>query len=90
MFVPFDLAILVSGLHHKIIFNIVKNIQSALKLSKYSFRLDLPDRLIDELWIEVHIIVKEIGIKTIPRKRNAKKQNDSMRSLERSCEKKRS
>ena len=79
MFVPFDLAILVSGLHHKIIFNIVKNIQSALKLSKHSFRLDLPDRLIDELWIEVHIIVKEIGIKTIPRKRNAKKQNDCLR-----------
>ena len=79
MFVPFDLAILVSGLHHKIIFNIVKNIQSALKLSKHSFRLDLPDRLIDELWIEVHIIVKEIGIKTIPRKRNAKKQNGCLR-----------
>ena len=73
MFVPFDLAILVSGLHHKIIFNIVKNIQSALKLSKHSFRLDLPDRLIDELWIEVYIIVKETGIKTIPKKKKCKK-----------------
>ena len=34
--------------------------------------LDLTDRVPDELWIEVHDIVQEIGIKTIPRKRNAK------------------
>ena len=27
----------------------------------------------DELWTEVHDIVQEIGIKTIPKKRNAKK-----------------
>ena len=37
--------------------------------------LDLIDRLPDELWMEVHDIVQETGIKTIPRKRNAKKQN---------------
>ena len=37
--------------------------------------LDLIDRLPSELWTEVHDIVQETGIKTIPRKRNAKKQN---------------
>ena len=38
-------------------------------------RLDLIDRVPDELWMEVHDIVQETGIKTMPRKRNAKKQN---------------
>ena len=37
--------------------------------------LDLIDRVPDELWMEVRDIVQESGIKTIPRKRNAKKQN---------------
>ena len=37
--------------------------------------LDLIDRVPDELWMEVHDIVQEIGIKTIPKKRNEKKQN---------------
>ena len=37
--------------------------------------LDLIDRVPDELWNEVHDIVQETGIKTIPWKRNAKKQN---------------
>ena len=37
--------------------------------------LDLIDRVRDELWTEVHDIVQETGIKTIPMKRNAKKQN---------------
>ena len=37
--------------------------------------LDLIDRVPDELWTEVHDIVQETGIKTIPKKRNAKKQN---------------
>ena len=41
--------------------------------------LDLIDRVPDELWTEVHDIVQEIGIKTIPRKRNAKKQNGCLR-----------
>ena len=40
--------------------------------------LDLIDRMPDELWIEVHDIVQETRIKTIPRKRNAKKQNGSL------------
>ena len=35
-------------------------------------RLDLIDRVPDELWAEVRDIVQETGIKTIPRKRNAK------------------
>ena len=35
--------------------------------------LDLIDRVPDELWTEVHYIVQETGIKTIPKKRNAKK-----------------
>ena len=30
----------------------------------------------DELWSEVHDVIQEIGIKTIPRKRNAKNQNE--------------
>ena len=33
----------------------------------------------DELWMEVHDIVQETGIKTFPRKRNAKKQNGCLR-----------
>ena len=37
--------------------------------------LDLIDRVSDELWTEVRDIVQETGIKTIPMKRNAKKQN---------------
>ena len=35
--------------------------------------LDLIDRVPDELWTEVHDVVQETGIKTIPWKRNAKK-----------------
>ena len=41
--------------------------------------LDLIDRVPDELWMEAHDIVQETGIKTIPRKRNAKKQNGCLR-----------
>ena len=36
--------------------------------------LDLIDRVPDELWIEVHDIVQEIGIRTIPMGKNAKKK----------------
>ena len=35
--------------------------------------LDLIDRVPDELWTEVHDIVQETGIKTIPKKKNCKK-----------------
>ena len=37
--------------------------------------LDMIDRVPDELCSEVHDIVQETGIKTIPMERNAKKQN---------------
>ena len=35
--------------------------------------LDLIDRVPDELWTEVHYIVQETGIKTIPKKKKCKK-----------------
>ena len=35
--------------------------------------LDLIDRVPDELWTEVHDIVQETGIKTIPKKKECKK-----------------
>ena len=42
--------------------------------------LDLTDRVPDELWTEVRDIGQETGIKTIPRKTNAKKkQNGCLR-----------
>ena len=37
--------------------------------------LDLMDRVLDELWTEVHDTVQETGIRPSPKKRNAKKQN---------------
>ena len=35
--------------------------------------LDLIDRVPDELWMEVHDIVQETGIRTIPKKKKCKK-----------------
>ena len=35
--------------------------------------LDLIDRLPGELWMEVHDIVQEAGIKTVPKKKKCKK-----------------
>ena len=35
--------------------------------------LDLIDRMPEELWTEVHGIVQEAGIKTIPKKKKCKK-----------------
>ena len=35
--------------------------------------LDLIDRVPEELWTEVHDIVQETGIKTIPKKKKRKK-----------------
>ena len=37
--------------------------------------LELIDRVPDELWTEVHDIVQETGIKTIPKKKKCKKAN---------------
>ena len=36
-------------------------------------RLDLIDRVPEELWMEVHDIVQETGIKTIPMEKKCKK-----------------
>ena len=41
--------------------------------------LDLINRVPDQLWIDIGDIVQEAGIKTIPRKRNAKRQNGCLR-----------
>ena len=42
--------------------------------------LDLVDRVPEELWMEVHDIVQETGIKTIPKKKKCqKKQNGCLR-----------
>ena len=35
--------------------------------------LDLIDRVPEELWMEVHDIVQEAGLKTIPKKKTCKK-----------------
>ena len=35
--------------------------------------LDLIDTVPDELWMEVHVIIQETGIKTVPKKRKCKK-----------------
>ena len=41
--------------------------------------LDLTDRVPEELWMEVHDIVQETGIKTIPMEKKCKKQNGCLR-----------
>ena len=41
--------------------------------------LDQIDRVPEELWMEVHGIVQEAVIKTIPKKRNVKRQNGCLR-----------
>ena len=41
--------------------------------------LNLIDKVPEEIWMEVHYIVQEAGIKTTPKKRNAKRQNGSLR-----------
>ena len=41
--------------------------------------LDLTDRVPKELWMEVYNTVQEVVIKTIPRIRNAKRQNGCLR-----------
>ena len=52
--------------------------------------LDLIYRVPDELWMEVHDIVQETGIKTIPKKNKCKKQNGCLRRPPNSYEKQRS
>ena len=51
--------------------------------------LDLIDRVPDELWMEVHDTVQEIGIKTIPKKKKCQKGKMAVGGvLTNSCEKK--
>ena len=53
--------------------------------------LDLIDRVPDELWMEVHDIEQETGIKTIPMEKKCQKTKMAVRGgLTNSCEKKRS
>ena len=52
--------------------------------------LDLIDRVSDVLWTEVHDIVQETGIKTIPMEKKCKKSKMAVGGgLTNSCEKKR-
>ena len=48
--------------------------------------LDLIDRVPDELWNEVHDIVQDTGIKTIPMERNEKSKMAVWGGLTNSCE----
>ena len=41
--------------------------------------LELIDRVPEELWTEVRDLVQEAVIKTLPKKRNAKRQNGCLR-----------
>ena len=41
--------------------------------------LDLIDRVPEELWIEVHDIVQEAVVKTIPKEKKSKRQNGCLR-----------
>ena len=41
--------------------------------------LDLVDRVPEELWMKVHNIVQEAMTKTIPKKRNARRQSVCLR-----------
>ena len=50
--------------------------------------LDLIDRVPDELWNEVHVIVQETEIKTIPMEKKCKKQNGCLGGLTNSFKKK--
>ena len=54
-------------------------------------RLDLIDRIPDELWTEDHDIVQDTGIKTIPMEKKCEKNKMAVwGGLTNSCEKKRS
>ena len=44
-----------------------------VKVTNRFKRLDLIDRVPEELWTEVHDTVQETGIKTIPKKKKCKK-----------------
>ena len=52
--------------------------------------LYLIDRIPEELWTEVHDIVQETGIKTIPKEKKCKMAKSLSEEVLQSCEKKRS
>ena len=54
---------------NQILFDYIVEVTNRLK------GLDLIDRIPDELWTEVHDIVQETGIKTIPMEKKCKKAN---------------
>ena len=54
---------------NQILYNYTVEVTHRLK------RLDLIDRMPKELWVEVPDIVQEAVIKTIPKKKNGKRQN---------------
>ena len=50
-----------------------------MKVTNRFKRLDLIDRVPEELWTEVDNMLQEGVIKTVPRKINAKRQNGCLR-----------
>ena len=52
---------------NQILYNYTVEVRNRIK------ELDLIDRVPDELWTEVHDILQETGIKTIPKKKKCKK-----------------
>ena len=44
--------------------------------------LDLIDRVAEELWMEIHDIVQETGIRNIPKKKKCKRQNGCEEALQ--------
>ena len=70
---------------NQILYNYIVEVRNRFK------ELDLIDRVPDELWRKVCDIVKETGIKTIPKKKKCKKAKMAVwGGLTNSCEKKRS
>ena len=51
----------------------------AVEVTNRFRRLDLIDKVPEELWMEVSDIVPEAVVKTIPRKTNTKRQNACLR-----------
>ena len=56
-----------SGMNHMTTYDYTVEVRNRFK------GLDVIDRVLDELWTEVHDIIQETGIKTIPKKKKGKK-----------------
>ena len=52
----------------------IKSLTTTVEVRNRFKGLDLIDRVLEELWTEVHDIVEETGIKTIPKKKKCKKE----------------